>query len=255
MSGWKSAWILAGTCFLTAPVVVADVYHYVDDRGRKIYVDRKSQVPIQYRDQLEVRAERKPARQSRSLMDAPELEGAVSIQSQRRQLETYIKSLETSVKIMGNSVLVPVKVRYGNRTASLQLVLDTGATRTVIHSNALKSLKVYKRPAGKAQVAGGGIIDTHSVTFDSLEVGPYDIESVSSGVIDHQGVSRHDGLLGMDFLRQVQYEVDFDRSVVIWSRDQYREAQANLAKLDTLEEEQKKAAAEEKKSRQDSSNS
>lgn len=51
-------------------------------------------------------------------------------------------------------------------------------------------------------------------------------------VIEHKGVSRHDGLLGMDFLRQAKHEVDFDRGLIIWQPEYYQQAKEQLEALD-----------------------
>ncbi len=225
-------WMLAGVLVAVQSAASAAVYHYVDESGRKIFVDRKSQIPTQYREHLEVRGQSGPPRKAQAAVDMPDTEQDEPIDRQREHLREYLASLETPVEIHNNSVMVPVQAQYGSRTLSLKLILDTGASRTMVYSHAIAALRQIKRPAGRVQVADGGVLDTHQVTFSSLQVGPYSLESAGVSVMDHQGFSRHDGLLGMDFLRQVNYEVDFERSVIIWARDQYRKARDELDQLD-----------------------
>jgi clan AA aspartic protease (TIGR02281 family) len=140
--------------------------------------------------------------------------------------------------------MVPVKVTVGRRNTTLSLILDTGATSTIIHDDALRGLGVGTSKGGRAQVAGGAMIETRKVTLDRFEVGPYKLQSVSASVIEHEQPGRYDGLLGMDFLRSVKYDIDFERAVVIWERDKYDTARRNLEKLQArLEESQTTSVA------------
>jgi clan AA aspartic protease (TIGR02281 family) len=170
--------------------------------------------------------------------------GDESIESQIDSMRAYMRQLETSVEIKGNSVMVPVKVTVGRRNTTLSLILDTGATSTIIHDDALRGLGVGTSKGGRAQVAGGAMIETRKVTLDRFEVGPYKLQSVSASVIEHEQPGRYDGLLGMDFLRSVKYDIDFERAVVIWERDKYDTARRNLEKLQArLEESQTTSVA------------
>lgn len=229
----KKCIFFLGMCLATQPVL-AEVYHYVDEHGRKVYVDRKSQIPAQYRDDVVVKQSRKVAKNTLETTAPPALEETnadTTIEAQIESMQAYMRKLETPVEIKGNSVLVPVKVTVGRRNATLNMILDTGATSTVIHKDALSGLGVGTSRGGKAQIASGTVIETRNVTLDRFEVGPYKLQSVSASVIEHAQPGRYDGLLGMDFLRQVKYEIDFERAVIIWERDKYDSARRNLEQL------------------------
>lgn len=224
-------WAILFSILLAPLTALATVYHYVDERGRKIYVDRVSEVPQQYRGQLEVRAQ--PSSSSVAAKPVlPDDAADLTPEQQRAQLIDYMSQLETSVVIVNNSVMVPVDVTYGGRTLTLDLILDTGASSTVIYDHAIALFNQPKRPAGRVQVADGATLNTHTVDFSSLAVGPHTISSPSVVVIEHKGVSRHDGLLGMDFLRQAKHEVDFDRGLIIWQPEYYLQAKEQLEALD-----------------------
>jgi hypothetical protein len=52
-------------------------------------------------------------------------------------------------------------------------------------------------------------------------------------VIDHQGASvGNDGLLGMDFLMNVRYRIDYDRQLILWEPDRYQQLETLLRQLD-----------------------
>nr|WP_246590183.1 retropepsin-like aspartic protease [Marinobacterium ramblicola] len=103
------------------------------------------------------------------------------------------------------------------------MLLDTGASGTVFHRDALKGLNGSTYRAGQARVASGEVIDVHAINLDRIEIGPFKIKSARAMVIDPVGRSNHDGLLGMDFLRQVHYRIDFERNLIIWEPERYAE--------------------------------
>lgn len=228
--------------FVLAPLLVmlsvsnlveGAVYHYVDETGRKVYVDRKSQIPEQYRKDIQLRGSEFGKRTSTGLpaVNAKPAPGEGSLEERIAQVEEYIRKLETPVEVRGNSVIVPVQVRYGARDITLKLVLDTGATTTVVYDKSIEILMATTTPSGRARVADGSVVDMHKIAFSRFKVGPYNMEPATASVLEHKGVLAHDGLLGMDFLRQTKYEVDFDRNVIVWSLDNYRDAQSLLERL------------------------
>jgi predicted aspartyl protease len=125
----------------------------------------------------------------------------------------------TKVKIMGNTVLVPVTLVYGGSEVDAHLVLDTGASRTTIHTAIADQLYLDLSRAKKArvQVAGGAVIEARMVKINRLTVGPHTKSNWDILVVPHTGsAARHDGLLGMDVLRGLKYRVDFKKQVILW---------------------------------------
>jgi hypothetical protein len=81
----------------------ADFFQYTDQSGTVVMVDDESKIPAQFR---------KKARTTRS---GPAVESKV-----------------TSVRMRGNQAIVPVRISYRNAVVDAWLMLDTGATVTVI---------------------------------------------------------------------------------------------------------------------------
>ncbi|WP_415903153.1 retropepsin-like aspartic protease [Neptuniibacter sp. QD29_5] len=220
----------------------ARIYEYVDDNGRKVFVDRLSKIPHKYRDQLESREEKKdklkPLELEAYQQELNVKQQLLELDKARTDINEAMKKWITPFQFHSNRIVVPVKVVYGARSTQLSLVMDTGASFTVVHKQAIDSLGALLRRGGSARVADGSVVETQKINFDRVEIGPYKAKSVTAGVLDYQGGSTGtDGLLGMDFLYQARYEIDRENKHIVWDPERYKELQDKLVEIDRLEQE------------------
>jgi predicted aspartyl protease len=124
---------------------------------------------------------------------------------------------ETRVVVKGNQVLVPVLLGHAGREIEVLLLLDTGASITTIDRAALKKLPIETSEKARLLVPGGQTVDADLVRLGYLKVGPHKRAGLEAAVIDHRGPAvDYQGLLGMNFLKDVTYRLDLKRRVIRW---------------------------------------
>lgn len=126
----------------------------------------------------------------------------------------------TEVTIVGNQVFVPVTFQRGYNTVQATLLLDTGATHTTISRNIANKLRLDLERADKgfAIVVGGGMVEALRTQIDYISVGPHKEKNIMVNIIDSIGMLLPvDGLLGMNFLRNFKYYIDFQNQRIHWS--------------------------------------
>ena len=126
---------------------------------------------------------------------------------------------ETKVTIVTNQVLVPVTLGYKDRTVEALLVLDTGASITMINTETAARLGIESPETvkGEGQVVGGMIVETAFTKLSNVSVGPHTKRDMIVSIVEEKDLRiKRDGLLGMDFLKGLKYFVDFRNQVINW---------------------------------------
>jgi predicted aspartyl protease len=207
-------------CLFPPLEVQGEFYRYTDESGGFHFVDELSKVPLKYRDNMKVYREKNdPAPEDESALilrrelEEPKAEGRKKISGTE-----YRGNQETSIIIRGNQSLVPVTVGYGGYEIETLLLLDTGASIITLHRDLAVQLNIADAKSAEAMLAGGKMIQTEVVRLDYVKIGALEKEDIHANIIEHEGPPvNYEGFLGMNFLRNFEYSIDFKRGVIRWN--------------------------------------
>jgi hypothetical protein len=223
-------WIVTG--FFISFETNAEFYRYRDKDGKVHFVDDISKVPPEHRKDLKTYTERfenlSETERNTKLEDerqkAAEISEALQniirkrreIDSERRKRESESKTYTTSVRIKGNHVLIPVKLGYGRKEIQAMFVLDTGAEITVMHQDIADRLNIRGTKKGFVRVAGGQKVEVGVAKLNHLKVGPHEKKDLTAVIMSPESPTHYNGLLGMNFLRDLEYSIDFENRLIRW---------------------------------------
>ncbi len=118
----------------------------------------------------------------------------------------------------GNNFLVDA--RLGN-AHSVRLLVDTGASMTILTPETLERSRVRYTDTGSTRVfnTANGQVRAPVYQLDALAVGDWQVSQLEVGVLELAGSTHIDGLLGMNFLRHFQFFIDQNEAVLRLSID------------------------------------
>jgi predicted aspartyl protease len=176
----------------------AQMYRWTDDQGAAHYSQGLDSVPERYRTRAQ-------------LLVYPETPAAAPAAS------SGLSEVSKATRIAftpGKPIMVMARI---NGSGSVQLMLDTGASVTVINPRILAGLGIGSRDSLRGSVKGAtGSANVLFVPVQSIEVGTARSGPLRVAAHDIE-FGQGDGLLGRDFLDQFTVTIDSTAGVVTLS--------------------------------------
>ncbi len=99
---------------------------------------------------------------------------------------------------------------------NIQLLIDTGASMTMLTSDVFQHLDIPYTDTGKTRAfnTANGLVRAPIYILDSLTVGDWQVKQLEVGVLVGLGDSGIDGLLGMNFLKNFQFFIDQNEALL-----------------------------------------
>ncbi len=149
----------------------------------------------------------------RQLGHAPELEAQLAQRRAQLNAGSSVEASGTSVDLQtaGEHFLVETVLNGRHRVI---LLLDTGASTTLISAEALRAAGLWPQyPEAQVRLqTANGPMQVPLVRADAVSVGPQTVTNLKIGVWESNPPHGFHGLLGMDFLNRFDYVVDRRRA-------------------------------------------
>jgi hypothetical protein len=185
------------------------LYKWVDETGGVHMTDELSQVPPQYRNQVE-KKDSLVKSQSDTRADYPLRVAGERTRGNLKRIEVPYRAFEGTSR----RIIIPVTF---NDSVTAPMLLDTGSPGLLISPSLAGRLGLHDEIDGRLQISAGGIGGTAAATLDivdTVKVGEAYAEFLPATITEIPSRD-FEGLVGMDFLANYQISIDTSNNIII----------------------------------------
>jgi clan AA aspartic protease (TIGR02281 family) len=180
-----------------SPSRAADFFRWVDQSGVVHFTDNIHNIPEARRaTAIRIKAQ-EPLRAAEPAKVAPATIAKASIPFEKR----------------GQVVVVEVML---NKTVPAKLVVDTGATYTMISAAMARELSIDPQQTQRTMPfqTANGVIQAPLTSLDSVSLGGMEIKNLTTAIHDAVPSAQGAGLLGLNFLSNFRLDIDTDKGIL-----------------------------------------
>ena len=216
--------------FICHPVLSGsgELYKWVDEKGTIHFTDRPSEVPPEYRNQIETKTFKKRSKPGEK--PESETENTSKPAEPSKQPHSQVKNTSESAEspavalerfevpykpFEGTGRRIIITVAFGGLITA-PMLLDTGAPGMLISPNLADRLGLFDKRDGKLLIRAGGIggsVPAILTIIDKVSVGGASAKFIPT-TIAPMFAGASEGLVGMDFMANYKISIDTSKHVV-----------------------------------------
>jgi clan AA aspartic protease (TIGR02281 family) len=151
------------------------------------------------------------ARQSLFLVESdPRVsDEARQLLSQIEDTVTFSQANQISIPLIRQGEHFLIDARINDRVA-VRLLIDTGASMTVLRDDILLAAGIFKpaRPSLQLFSTANGLVEGAVYRLDNLSIGDQNVANIEVAALGLASLHSADGLLGMNFLKHFKFFID-----------------------------------------------
>ncbi len=135
------------------------------------------------------------------------LDKVIHSEPQETEKAISVKAVDIPLLRMGDHLLVDALL---NNSQQVRLLIDTGASMTILTPDFLKRSNISYLDTGKKMLfnTANGQVNVPMYKIESLSLGEWQVNQMEIGVIPLDNETAFNGLLGMNFLKHFQFYID-----------------------------------------------
>jgi hypothetical protein len=133
------------------------------------------------------------------------------------QVQTEISNYHkvTKISVINNQIYIPVTLWNNGRSATLNMVLDTGCSHTTVPYKYLNHISAEYGQKVTSRLADGKTTVGRKAFLDMIQVGSRKEKNFTVTGAKNAGAV-NSGLLGLDFLKKHTFKIDFENQFLVW---------------------------------------